>query len=68
MKTKKVIQYHSAPYGLIAEIPAGARITRARNLPQNGRQYWVLPWRGMSESARSWCLSYGFLVSESEVR
>ena len=69
MRTKKEISYSAHPAGFVTTIPAGTRIVRARNLtPKAEKEYWVQPWRGMSDYARSWSRNYGFLVSESEIR
>ncbi len=64
--TKTQIQYHAAPYGLIAIIPAGIPVTAAITLPEKNK-FWVGTWPGMSEKAKSWQTSYGFLVDASEV-
>jgi hypothetical protein len=61
--TAKPIEYKVAPYGHIADIPAGVSVKPANNLSGGG--FWVDQWAGMSEKARGW-ESYGFLVDESE--
>ena len=69
MKTKKDIPYHAAPYGLIATIPAGTTVVRARNLPESdGVRYWSKGWRKMSHRAYSWKQMYGFLLTLEEVK
>lgn len=64
MKLKEPVEYHSAPYGKIATIPAGTRLEPASNLPKRtGHElYWASGWRGMDKKARSWKRSYGFLI------
>lgn len=71
MKTIAPITYFAAPYGRIAVIPAGTTVTLAKNLPprKDGvKQYWSKGWRGMSKQARGWKNSYGFLLTEHEVK
>lgn len=69
MKTKSAISYSAAPYGHIATIPAGTSVIRARNLlEKDGKQYFAKGWRGMSSKERGWKDSYGFLLSEKEVK
>lgn len=72
MKTIAAITYFAAPYpGRIAVIPAGTTVTLAKNLPprEDGqKQYWSKGWRGMDKQARGWKDSYGFLLTEHEVK
>lgn len=63
--TARAIDYRSAPYGHIADIPEGTPVVPADNLPNGG--YWVQPWAGMGKRAESWQRSYGFLVEENDV-
>ena len=68
MKTLRDINYQAAPYGFIATIPAGTHVVTADNLPFGEiPSYWVKPWNGMSEKARNWLNSYGFLITYKEV-
>lgn len=72
MKTIAPITYFAAPHsGRIAVIPAGTTVTLAKNLPprEDGqKQYLSKGWRGMDKQARSWKDSYGFLLTEHEVK
>jgi len=70
MKTVKDIVYKENPYGYIATIPAGTTVVRANNLPKDThpRSYWCKGWRGMSQQARGWKNSYGFLLTYEEVK
>lgn len=69
MKTVAPIEYFAAPYGKIATIPAGTSVIRAKNLPDNGEKlYWAKGWRRMTQLERSWKNSYGFLLTEKEVK
>ena len=65
MKTAFSIEYQSEPYGIIAVIPANQPVIPADNLPDGG--YWVMPWQGMNDGARSWARNYGFHVRADEV-
>lgn len=68
--TKKWIEYKSAPYGEIVNIPAGVPVIPANNLPAGELpRYWVEAWAGleMDEKAESWHRNYGFLVDANEV-
>ncbi len=50
-------------------VPAGTTVVRARNLPEkDGKQYWSKGWQGMSLKERGWKDSYGFRLSEKEVK
>lgn len=65
MRTRETIEYHAAPYGKVATIPAGTPVIPADNLPDGG--WWAEPWEGMSEAEESWERNYGFLLDDSEV-
>lgn len=65
MKTTKPIEYSCAPYGHIATIPAGTKLTPATNLPDGG--FWAEPWEGMSEQAESWERNYGFHITNDDL-
>ena len=43
--------------------PKGCEVRPAHNLPASDPpRYWIQPWPGMSEEARSWCEVYGWAV------
>ena len=68
MKTRSDIEYHAAPYGLIAVIPKGTAVVEAKNLPsKNSPRWWALQWTGMKESEEAWMRNYGFLLEDHEV-
>ena len=70
MRTQKHFQIAYGWTHKILTVPKGARIMRARNLPDDSDAaplYWVQPWRGMPADARSWCESYGFLIGREQV-
>jgi hypothetical protein len=77
--TRESIQYKAAPYGFIAEIPAGTPCIPATNLPDDhpveaGKtlpacsRFWACEWPAMTAEAESWERNYGFLLDASEVR
>lgn len=67
LRTKKEIDYKSAPYGRIATIPMGTPVVRATNLPEKDK-YWCEAWsEEMNEQEDGWLRNYGFLLSEDEV-
>lgn len=66
MKTTKPIEYHAAPYGLIATIPAGTKVEKATNLEGEGL-FWAQNWRGMTDQQKSWARNYGFLLTIGEI-
>ena len=66
MKTTNEIVYKAMPYGYIATIPAGVRLTPASNLPEGG--YWVdEAWEGITEQALGWLTGYGFHIRQSDL-
>ena len=67
MQTNKTIQYKTAPYGFIAEIPKGTQVFPALNLPVNPPRFWAKDWQGMSATAESWQRNYGFLIEIADV-
>ena len=68
MVTRAAIEYHAAPYGFVAMIPAGTPVAPAANLPSGGSiQWWAEPWADMSESAEAWMRGYGFGLADHEV-
>jgi len=66
MKTNRNIEYKSAPYGFIANIPKGTNVVPANNLPGPVR-YWAEAWKGMTEFQMSWADNYGFLIDGEDV-
>ncbi len=66
--TRESIAYKAAPYGFIAEIPAGTPCIPADNLP-DGSGFWACAWEGstFTEEAASWERNYGFLLGSEEV-
>lgn len=69
LKTTKLIEYHAAPIGYIATIPAGTKLDPASNLPAEpgNAKYWARAWPRMTNQAKSWRQNYGFLVGEKDL-
>ena len=68
--TRESIAYKAAPYGFIAEIPAGTPCIPASNLPaSDGEQFWACAWEGstFTDEAASWERNYGFLLTDEDV-
>ena len=65
-RTNKLIDYHSAPYGFIATIPAGTPVDPADNLPGTGK-FWACAWEEMDDQAAAWHRNYGFLIKPADV-
>lgn len=64
MKTTTPVEYHEAPYGLIAIIPKDTELTPASNLPnyKEDNLFWAQEWEDMTDKEKSWKENYGFLI------